>query len=105
MDHNSQLVCDLEHYDKNLRKVKDTTKTLNEAIISQREKERYLEAFGKLPEEKDYLDWVYPRTKESREYVKKLTESNPTHTAKRPSRSKKEVQPPKHKEPWKPPAH
>lgn len=105
--------ADLKNWDKHWKKSKDAQKVLNNFIITQREIENYLQEFGGLPKEfpdgsEGQLEWTYPRTKESKEYVKELTERNPTHSAKRPSRSKKEVTPPKilpPREPWRPPPH
>ena len=102
--------ADLKNWDKHWKKSKDAQKLLNTFILSQRERERYYQEFGKFPEEfpdgsEGQLEWTYPRTKESKQYVKELTERNPTHSAKRPSRSKKEVTPPKVREPWRPPPH
>lgn len=102
------LECDLDNYAKNLLKQKNTIKLLNEYIISQREKDRYLEAFGKLPDEypegsEGHLEYLYPRTKESKEYVTKLTETNETSTHKKPG--PKNIRPPVRKIPWKPPNH
>jgi hypothetical protein len=104
------LEADLENWEKNKRKSKDLEKLINSYIITQREKDRYLEIFGKLPEEfpdgsEGQLEWDYPKTKESREYVKKLTETNPTSTAKFPGRKSAKIHPPVRKEPGRPPKH
>lgn len=81
------------------------TKIINDALIEERELALYIAQTGKLPVEyiegEGYLQWVYPRTKESKEYVKNLIASNPTHTAKKPSRSKKP--PTKSSLPWQAP--
>jgi hypothetical protein len=83
------------------------SKVINDALIIEREKERYLEQIDMIPKEfepgtEGDLQWSYPRTKESKEYLKDLIERNPTHTAKRPSRSKKPPIPPKG--PWRAPS-
>lgn len=105
-------ICDLLNYDKNLRKVKEAQKVINNALIEQREKELYFAEKGYFPEEYPegsigYLQWIYPKTKESKAYVKEYTEANPTSTAKRPSRSRKKKEPAAKKpsEQWKPPPH
>jgi hypothetical protein len=95
--------ADLEHWHKNYQKVKDLTKVINAYIVTQREKERYLEVFGKFPEEYDWPEWK--QGIERSRYVKKLTEKNETSTAKKPSRAKKSIKPPKVREPWRPPPH
>lgn len=105
-DEKDAFVCDLENYDKNLNKVKTLTKILNNFIVSERQVKLYLEEFGKLPKEypvgtEGHLQWT--NSIERSRYVKKVTEANPTHSAKRPSRSKKEVTPPSVHIPWTPP--
>jgi hypothetical protein len=60
------LEADLENWEKNKRKSKDLEKLINSYIITQREKDRYLEIFGKLPEEfrmvqRDSLNGIIPK--------------------------------------------
>lgn len=100
--------ANLENWDKNYTKVKSLTKEINKYIVTQRERKRYFEEKGYFPEEypegsEGHLEWS--NTIERSRYVKKLTEKNETSTAKKPSRAKKSIKPPKVKEPWRPPPH
>lgn len=102
------IEADLVNWDKHYRKSKDLQKIINDYIRSEREKALYLQEFGSFPKEYEpgsegHLEWV--NSIERSRYVKKLTQANPTHSAKRPSRSKKAVSPPVSPEPWRPPAH
>lgn len=97
-------ICDVDNYHKNLEKIKNTTKLLNEYIILQRERTLYFEEKQYFPEEFDWPEWK--QGIERSRYVKKLTEENETSTAKRPRpQNIKPAKNPKPKLPWTPPKH
>lgn len=85
-------VADLEQWGKAYEKVKSTMKVINTAIITERERSRYFDEFGRFPQEfpegsEGHKQWTNGR--ERTKYVKELTERNETSTAKKPSRAKK----------------